>query len=186
VDHGCQLPASTVSGRDVWTAYQQQGSRISPVQIQRLTDVEVEDLTVRAERNAKPRRARRPVMPQEPQEPRVSGQTSLPTNGGRGKLSLDTAEIVTLYATGLSPTEISREFGCAANSIRHHLGKAGVPLRDERKNGRRRAPRGPIARDVPLMVAAYAAGESIYSIAARLGHTKNTVRRHVKNQGEAA
>jgi DNA-binding CsgD family transcriptional regulator len=186
VDHGCPLPASTVSGRDVWTAYEQQGTRVSPVQIQRLTADQVEDLTERSARAAKPRRARKPDAPQAPQAPRMPGQTSLPGKNTGGKLGLDTNEIAAMYATGLSPTEISREFGCAANSIRHQLIKAGVLLRDERKTGRRRAPRGPIARDIPLMVAAYAAGESIYSIAARLGHTKHTVSRHVKDQGQAA
>lgn len=175
VDHGAPLPKHTSSGRDIWSAYEQQGTRVSPVQIQPLTLAETVDLTERSAKAAQP--GRRPRTPKPG-----------PTGGGGGRLGLDTALIATLYATGLTPTQIARQFGCAPNSIRHQLKKAGVSIRDERKSGARRAPRSPVAKDVEEMVRARAAGETFASIAARLDHTTRTVRRHVAkaNEGQAA
>jgi DNA invertase Pin-like site-specific DNA recombinase len=157
-DHAIPTPQATCSHRDIISDIERAYYRRSPIQLQPLTQAELQDLNDRVAALSKARGKKRTTTP-----------------AGRALPGIDTAEVVRLHRSGQLASQIATQLGCTDNTVRRHLNKAGE-TRHRRGSSLDQA-------GIAAIVDLHKAGCTTAQITHQLGFTRITIHKYLDRGG---
>jgi DNA-binding CsgD family transcriptional regulator len=158
IDRVIPTPQATCSNRDIISDLERDYYRRSPIQLEPLTHAQLVDLQERAAQLAKRARGKRAPAP-----------AAAPRPG------IETAEVVRLYRSGQTTAQIAAQLGCADNTVRRHLNKAGETSR--------RQGSGLGQGSIDAIIDLHKAGHTTAQITQQLGCTRNTIHKYLDQGG---